>query len=39
MAEHWDTWFGMPSQYRPPWNVISPYTVAARDLGDQAASE
>ncbi len=39
MAKHWDTWFGMPSQYRPPWNVISPYTVAARDLGDQAASE
>jgi thioredoxin reductase len=31
MAEHWDTWFGMPAQYRPPWNVISPYTVAARD--------
>ncbi len=39
MAEHWDTWFGMPSQYRPPWNVISPYTVAARDLGEEAASE
>ncbi len=34
MAEHWDTWFGMPAQYRPPWTVISPYTVAARD--DQA---
>ncbi len=39
MTEHWDTWFGMPSQYRPPWDVILPYTVAARDPAEEAASE
>jgi thioredoxin reductase len=39
MAEHWDTWFGMPSQYRPPWDVIQPYTVAARDPDEEVASE
>jgi thioredoxin reductase len=39
MAEHWDTWFGMPSQYRPPWNVIAPYTTAARDSQGEVASE
>jgi hypothetical protein len=39
MAEHWDTWFGMPSQYRPPWDVIQPYTVAARDRDEEVASE
>ncbi len=39
MAEHWDTWFGMPAQYRPPWNVISPYTAAARDTTEEVASE
>ena len=39
MAEHWDTWFGMPVQYRPPWNVILPYTAASRDAGETVASE
>jgi thioredoxin reductase len=39
MAEHWDTWFGMPSQYRPPWNWIRNYTVAARDPNEDVASE
>ena len=39
MADHWDTWFGMPAQYRPPWNAIIPYTAAARDATEEAASE
>jgi thioredoxin reductase len=39
MAEHWDTWFGMPSQYRPPWTAIRHYTVAARDTDEDVASE
>jgi NADPH-dependent 2,4-dienoyl-CoA reductase/sulfur reductase-like enzyme len=39
MAEHWDTWFGMPSQYRPPWDVIRHYTAAARDPDEEVASE
>jgi thioredoxin reductase len=39
MAEHWDTWFGMPAQYRPPWNVIMPYTAEARDADEEVASE
>ena len=39
MAEHWDTWFGMPAQYRPPWNAIIPYTAAARNTGEEVASE
>lgn len=39
MAEHWDTWFGMVSQYAPPWEIPERYTVAGRKLGDKAASE
>ena len=39
MAQHWDTWFGMVSQYAPPWEVPARYTVAGRDLDDKAASE
>jgi hypothetical protein len=39
MAEHWDTWFAMPSQYRPPWNVIRHYTAAGRDPDEEVASE
>jgi hypothetical protein len=39
MAEHWDTWFGMPSQYRPPWNVIRHYTAAGRDPDEEVTSE
>ncbi|HET7882684.1 MAG TPA: FAD-dependent oxidoreductase [Acetobacteraceae bacterium] len=30
MTEHWDTWFGMPPQYVPYWNVPRFYTVADR---------
>lgn len=30
MAEQWDTWFGMASQYLPPWEVASEYTAAGR---------
>ncbi len=39
MAEHWDTWFGMPAQYRPPWDTIMPYTTAARPADEEVASE
>jgi hypothetical protein len=39
MTEHWDTWFGMPVQYLPPWKAIRHYTVAMRDPGEKAASE
>ena len=31
MAEQWDTWFGMASQYLPPWEVASEYTAAGRE--------
>jgi thioredoxin reductase len=30
MAEHWDSWFGMPSQWVPFWRVSPGYTVAGR---------
>jgi thioredoxin reductase len=36
MTEHWDTWFGMPSQYVPYWDVPPHYTVAARPADDEA---
>jgi hypothetical protein len=29
----------MPSQYRPPWNVIRHYTAAGRDPDEEVASE
>lgn len=31
MAEQWDTWFGMASQYLPPWEVAPEYTAAGRE--------
>lgn len=39
LAQHWDTWFGMVSQYAPPWEVPAEYTVAGRKLDEKAASE
>jgi NADPH-dependent 2,4-dienoyl-CoA reductase/sulfur reductase-like enzyme len=37
ITQHWDTWFGMASQYTPPWEIIKPYTVADRKLGKVAS--
>jgi thioredoxin reductase len=39
MARHWDTWFGMPAQYVPFWEVPAQYTVAGRPRDDEVASE
>lgn len=39
MAAHWDTWFGMKSQYIPFWQVRPHYTAATRDEGGEVASE
>lgn len=39
MAAHWDTWFGMVSQYLPYWEVQEFYTAASRDRDGKAASE
>jgi hypothetical protein len=38
MDEHWDSWFGMPSQWIPFWRVPPTYTVANRGE-DEAARE
>jgi thioredoxin reductase len=35
MTRHWDTWFGMPSQYVPWWNAPQQYTVAGRPAADE----
>ncbi len=39
MAEHWDTWFGMVSQYVPFWEAEDAYTAAGADRTGEAASE
>ncbi|HEY2037454.1 MAG TPA: FAD-dependent oxidoreductase [Steroidobacteraceae bacterium] len=39
MAEGWDSWFGMPSQWVPFWRVPPAYTAAARDGQEPVASE
>jgi hypothetical protein len=39
MARHWDTWFGMPSQYLPPWDLPETYTAAARPQDAEAGRE
>ncbi|MGH7211399.1 MAG: (2Fe-2S)-binding protein, partial [Acetobacteraceae bacterium] len=39
MAEHWDTWFGMPSQYVPYWETAPTYTAADADRTSEVASE
>ncbi len=38
-SEHWDTWFGMPAQWRPFWEAPALYTVATNDAAGPAASE
>lgn len=38
-ATHWDTWFGMASQYQPFWDIRESYTAAGRDLSGKVASE
>ncbi|HXA24561.1 MAG TPA: NAD(P)/FAD-dependent oxidoreductase [Acetobacteraceae bacterium] len=35
MTRHWDTWFGMPSQYVPWWDAPQFYTVADRSADDE----
>lgn len=35
MTRHWDTWFGMPSQYVPWWDAPQYYTAAGRPAGDE----
>jgi len=30
VTEQWDTWFGMASQYLPPWEVAAEHTAAGR---------
>ncbi|MDB6085207.1 MAG: hypothetical protein JWN43_3088, partial [Gammaproteobacteria bacterium] len=39
MTQQWDTWFGMASQYAPPWEITEPYTVAGRSLNGKTGSE
>ncbi len=39
MARHWDTWFGMPAQYVPFWEVPAQYTAAGRPRDEEVASE
>lgn len=39
MAAHWDTWFGMVSQYQPHWDIRGPYTAGGRDRDGEVASE
>jgi hypothetical protein len=37
MTRHWDTWFGMPSQYVPYWDAPRSYTSAGRPTDDEPA--
>ncbi len=39
MAEHWDSWFGMPSQWVPFWRVSPAYTVAGRCAEEAVGGE
>ena len=39
MTEQWDTWFGMPTQWVPFWEIEGGYTVAGSDRDGPAASE
>jgi thioredoxin reductase len=38
MTRHWDTWFGMPSQYVPYWDAPRFYTAAERPTDDEPAN-
>ena len=37
LTRHWDTWFGMPSQYVPYWDAPRSYTSAGRPTDDEPA--
>lgn len=39
MALHWDSWFGMPTQWIPYWRVQGAYTVATRNSSEPAGGE
>ena len=39
MADHWDSWFGMPTQWVPFWHVPPSYTVATRSTVEPEAGE
>lgn len=39
MAPHWDSWFGMPTQWVPFWRVKPAYTVATRDSDQPVGGE
>ena len=39
LGEHWDSWFGMASQWVPFWKTPAQYTAASRELNTPVASE
>ncbi|OXC73058.1 Sarcosine oxidase alpha subunit [Caballeronia sordidicola] len=39
LGEHWDSWFGMASQWVPFWRPVPLYTAAGRERGTSVASE
>ncbi|CAN7712243.1 FAD-dependent oxidoreductase [Caballeronia sp. LjRoot34] len=39
LREHWDSWFGMASQWVPFWRPVPLYTAAGRERGAAVASE
>ena len=39
LAPHWDSWFGMPTQWIPFWRVQPDYTAATRNSNEPAGGE
>ncbi|AMH43403.1 hypothetical protein AXG89_37460 [Burkholderia sp. PAMC 26561] len=39
LGEHWDSWFGIASQWVPFWRATPLYTAAGRETGGVVASE
>jgi thioredoxin reductase len=39
LAPHWDSWFGMPTQWIPFWRVPPTYNVATRNSSEPAGGE
>jgi thioredoxin reductase len=39
LGEHWDSWFGIASQWVPFWRAMPLYTAAGRETGGVVASE
>jgi thioredoxin reductase len=39
VASHWDSWFGMPTQWIPFWRVKAEYTAAGRDANEPVGGE